>query len=940
MKALKYIGIFIIALIIIAVIALNFINFNQYKPQITQEFNKATGLNIEISGDISLGLFPIAGVVEGVTITNPNSTNSDVATAKTISAKVSFWDAITGDITINSLTIDGLNANLVADKNGKGNWVGDKKPPANNSDTVSDNKESDEISFDDISLKNSNIKYSDANGSNYEINDINLSNKLLLKGNDININTIGSLKFKEQLLGLRGSAQKTAQQISIDAQAEFGGNNIKIKTTDLLNSQGQFEVNANDLNKILTLAGIKTSERITDPIQLTGTIAMQGEQINLSNAKLNFAGNIGTADIKIKGPIIEANLDFDEVNTNNIVAIINKFESAQPTPQAANDNTPTSRKKLDKSELDILLYLNAKKLTHGKHVLNNLQLDAEYKNQDITIKPLEFELPGGTLVDIYGIIIGHDNRPRFEGSIVADSKDITTLLTSLDIDAGNIKQVGNNLKFSADGVADANSAALTKLRANIGKTVINGTAGYAYKGTKKVQLNLNINQLNLDKLKVNTPQDTASNATPNNHPKKQIDLTWLDNLPIDFDVKTKISRLTTGGINFNNFKLDSKVSRGELKIAQIYASSKPITFAGVANIKSNNGGRPNIAASFNLGNINTANFKGNSKTTSSTNSGSSNKQKWSNKAFSFKPLDEFDGSFKINAKSLQNGNLRFDNLNSVIALKNGQIDIKNISAILFGGKFDGKGQLNIYGIPSTGFSYNISNLSLQKMLTNMANNSALSGVANIAGNFSSNGVNEADMIKNLNGTTNIAASNLTVRGMDLHSFSRRFSSARQIFDIPSLLNVLTSSSGRTRLDTVTGTIHTKNGIMSTTGIKSKLDIAHGVSTGSVDLPNWQIDVKNKFNISLPNQSEKPGIGIDIKGNLDSFKTIYNTSEIEKYLASKGTKKILKYIDRKGILNSDKIPSNIKDKLPAGLEQGLEQGLQKGVNQGLQQLLKF
>jgi AsmA protein len=124
MKAVRYLLIAIVALIILAVaavaIAMAVINPNDYKPQIEQAVEKQTNLDLILEGDIGWSFIPLGLELNNV---EANLEGDRLVALDRLVAQVDFWSLIAMSPQVDTFVLDGLDARLVVNEQGVGNWT-------------------------------------------------------------------------------------------------------------------------------------------------------------------------------------------------------------------------------------------------------------------------------------------------------------------------------------------------------------------------------------------------------------------------------------------------------------------------------------------------------------------------------------------------------------------------------------------------------------------------------------------------------------------------------------------------------------------------------------------------------------------------------------------------------------------------------------------------
>jgi AsmA protein len=129
-NAIKWVLILVGILIVLIVSALLiiplFVDVKQYKPQIEEQVSKATGRPFTLGEDLSLTLFPWAGLsFSDLHLGNPPGfKEKDLLTVKSFEVRVKLLPLISRDIQVKRFILEGPRIVLEKNKKGLGNWEG------------------------------------------------------------------------------------------------------------------------------------------------------------------------------------------------------------------------------------------------------------------------------------------------------------------------------------------------------------------------------------------------------------------------------------------------------------------------------------------------------------------------------------------------------------------------------------------------------------------------------------------------------------------------------------------------------------------------------------------------------------------------------------------------------------------------------------------------
>jgi AsmA protein len=123
---------FKLILIVIAVLLLALLAFvatfdaNNYKPEIIEQVEKATGRDFTIDGEINLSIFPWVGLkVEDVALGNEKGFQAaQFAAIKQLDIRVNVLPLLKKEVEINTIRLHGLDVSLEVAEDKSNNWSG------------------------------------------------------------------------------------------------------------------------------------------------------------------------------------------------------------------------------------------------------------------------------------------------------------------------------------------------------------------------------------------------------------------------------------------------------------------------------------------------------------------------------------------------------------------------------------------------------------------------------------------------------------------------------------------------------------------------------------------------------------------------------------------------------------------------------------------------
>lgn len=252
MKKLLLILAIPVLVIVLGVAALvMFVNPNQFKPMLAEQVKNQTGLDLEISGDISWQFFPSVGLELGQTsLKNPQGfQNPNLFSVSQVGVSVAVMPLLDKTLEIGSITLDGAQVHLETLKDGRSNLdsltaapqTEAAAEPTTTSDAPADSTASAtdgwQISLSGVTVSNALLEMSNAqtgtftklydvglNVSEFAIDQWTTANfEMKGQNNDQQFTAKGTADFKLA----QGFAEYALKNIEFDATYEDAANQIQ-----------------------------------------------------------------------------------------------------------------------------------------------------------------------------------------------------------------------------------------------------------------------------------------------------------------------------------------------------------------------------------------------------------------------------------------------------------------------------------------------------------------------------------------------------------------------------------------------------------------------------------------------------------------------------------------------------------------------------------------
>lgn len=117
-------GILVALLIIAALIAPSFIDWNSHRPEVVEAVHKFTGLDISVEGDLSFRLIPSPALsARALKLANIEGGEAEYfLDVEGLDINVDLFSLLGGDIQVNSVLLDTPVIALERDAEGRANW--------------------------------------------------------------------------------------------------------------------------------------------------------------------------------------------------------------------------------------------------------------------------------------------------------------------------------------------------------------------------------------------------------------------------------------------------------------------------------------------------------------------------------------------------------------------------------------------------------------------------------------------------------------------------------------------------------------------------------------------------------------------------------------------------------------------------------------------------
>lgn len=304
----------IVAAFVALVIALPLlIDPNDYKDEIVKVVKDKTGRDLVIDGKIGLSFFPWLGVeMNRLRLSNaPGFGSEPFAQIEQAGVRVKLLPLLRKQVEVDRVVLDGLQANLAVDAQGKANWAdltaAKETPAATPAPAASDGAPPiAALSVNGLDIKQARLRYRDAQaGSESVFDNIDIKTGALADGRETDVKIGFDLLNKPTTASTQGKQQQAAAQplrarVDIDTQAQFDMAKETLALRDLNLKLADLKLKANLTGEKLFSAPAFSGHIDMAPFNAREVLAKLGTQLQTQDPNALRKASLQT-DLKADG---------------------------------------------------------------------------------------------------------------------------------------------------------------------------------------------------------------------------------------------------------------------------------------------------------------------------------------------------------------------------------------------------------------------------------------------------------------------------------------------------------------------------------------------------------------------------------------------------------------------------------------------------------------
>jgi AsmA protein len=306
----------ILALVLLALLAfVATFDANNYKPQIIEQVESATGRTFAIDGDINLSIFPWIGLkVEGVALGNEKGFSAKkFAAIKQLDVKINVLPLLKKEVEINTIRLHGLEVSLEVAKNKSNNWASLSQPDADADVKESPQEKSQQTVQQDEELPLQSLKVEGFEFVDAVIRYDDRSSDTKATVSELNLTT-SAITFDEAI-DIQFGARIESNQPAIDTRLDL--------STQLTFNKELTEFNLRDfVFTVLAKANEFIPQQEQIEIKSDIDVSMDDQRITLKQLQLSALGTTTIVDLTVsqflQTPVIQGGIEVLSFNAREV----------------------------------------------------------------------------------------------------------------------------------------------------------------------------------------------------------------------------------------------------------------------------------------------------------------------------------------------------------------------------------------------------------------------------------------------------------------------------------------------------------------------------------------------------------------------------------------------------------------------------------------------
>ncbi|MFQ5954989.1 MAG: AsmA family protein, partial [Kiloniellales bacterium] len=475
---MKKVLIGVIVLVALLVIALlvgpGFIDWNRYKPQIAQMAEQATGRRLVIDGDLSLSVLP-APTLKARTLRLANiagAASPDMLRLKALELRIRLLTLISGTIQVESVTLVEPEVDLEVLADGRRNWDftpagGAEAPPPEpqGRGPVGPPGGADALRLDRLHIENGTVSYFDMRSGR--------ADRLQALDADVSARSLagpftarGTFAYRGITLGFDGKLGRltagSEAPLSLGvtlpgAEASLTHGSLALGD-DGVRFAGQLQAAGEDLRRLADWTAGAASDRdswvpawLAQPFSLEAKVNGAGDALAINDITLAVGDTRATGAVDLgfeTGLKVDVALSVQRVDLDKWLALppppaaapgtsepVEAEAKRSPAPQTT---TASGQGFAIPSDLSGSLDINIDAIVYRGRLVQDASLAVTVDGGVATISKASVALPGGSALQLTGVLAAAGGRPAYRGGFAGRSDNLRALLDWLAVPMGEV----------------------------------------------------------------------------------------------------------------------------------------------------------------------------------------------------------------------------------------------------------------------------------------------------------------------------------------------------------------------------------------------------------------------------------------------------------------------------------------------------------------------
>ncbi len=617
----------------------SFVDWNQYKGMATEKVRELTGRELTIAGEVRIAVWPAPALVaEDITFSSlPGSHAPNLASIKAVEVRVALAPLISGRVQVETVKLIEPVIELERLADGRANWdfnatepSGEPSKPASSSpsENASAQESTPDIVLDNFTIENGTLIYRDTGAGTVEpVDKLNATisaasvqgpmestGSLVLRGIPLSYSASLGEIIHDRTVPFNAQVSMPAGDLSVQA----GGSLVNLLETPQF--KGNIKIASTNVANVLATLGSKGSASGPAlPLKVSGQVVVSAEVAEIKDLTVDLAGVKAQGDLQADlGEKLQfgTRLGINRLDTDKLLAALTpkppvKDPSAKPaaseTPKASNSVQAKPEAAAEPLRFSLpgnisgSAILTVDAIGYSDGVIRDVLLNAELRDETLTIQQLSAQFPGGSDIGISGTLSTPEQVPTFTGELDSTVSDLRGVLSWLKIapppvPADRLRKLSIVSQFAAT----PEQVQATGIDLQFDSSRLQGGVTVALRKRPGFGAALALDRLNVDAyLPPETPakkkkaasrptQDSGTSGKPSAAPKPQKSnnplsaLSTLNTFDANFNVHVKsatyqntpVKDLVTEGVLYNGALDIKRFSIGKLAGASASLSGK------------------------------------------------------------------------------------------------------------------------------------------------------------------------------------------------------------------------------------------------------------------------------------------------------------------------------------------------------------------------------